>query len=856
MLKKANHEKLEKEIVSKSDQIRVSDINIEWDVKQGTCNFESLPVAMMWVDTTLSGVMSGVQSMVGTERFGLALQSEGRKSVEEDWQIISQYPNFHDGFKAIANIAAVAGWGDWELISLDENKKKCQFRVKNSWEGRYQKSLGVCWNSGMLAGKMAGYCSKLFKTNCWAKQTAFIAKGDDFDEFEVEPSERLIEDEIENLLLTDEATRADMAVVLQKLQREANERKHAEKELRESEKRYRAFFENGPDGVVILDPETARFIEFNDQACRQLGYSRKEFALLRVPDIEVKESAEETQVHIQKVLREGYDDFDTLQRTKQGEIRHIHITAQIIEIAGRPVYHCIWRDVTDRKLAEEAVRESESKFRKLFDSSPQAIALTDIESGKLIDVNNKFCELTKYSKEEILGLNTTEIGFYSKADRSKFLKELQSSGEVNGLEMDFKAKDNSVLHALMSARIIQIAGVSLILTIFQNVTEQKLLKARLQQAQKMESIGTLAGGIAHDFNNALYSIIGYADLTMDDVPEASPAQSNLKEILNAAYRSKNMVQQILTFSRQKEPEKKLVKVQSVVKEAIQLLRNSIPANIEIRQNIDEGCKPMMADPTQIHQVVMNLATNAYHAMREKGGILTINVTKEKISTDDSASYPDLYPGTYLKLTVGDTGHGMDKLIIPKIFDPFFTTKPMGEGTGMGLSIIHGIVKSHGGDINVYSEPGKGTVFNVYFPLIEAKPVEPGIVSTEPMQKGSECILLVDDEEPIVRMVKQILERLGYQVATRTGSVDALEALRANPDKFDLVITDMSMPNMTGIELSPRLLEIRADIPIILCTGFSEMINKNKAKALGIREFAMKPLVRDEIARIIRKVLDE
>ena len=231
MANNSNYEKLEKEIVSQSEQIQVSDINIEWNVKQGTCNFESLPVAMMWIDTTLAGLMSGVQSMVGTERFSLALQSEGRKSVEEDWQVISQYSDFQDGFKAIANIAAVAGWGDWELISLDENKKKCQFRVKNSWEGRYQKSLGVSWNSGMLAGKMAGYCSRLFKTNCWAKQISFIAKGDDYDEFEVKPSNRSIEIEVENLLLSDEATRADMAVALKK--------------LRESEEHYRCHLGKG-----------------------------------------------------------------------------------------------------------------------------------------------------------------------------------------------------------------------------------------------------------------------------------------------------------------------------------------------------------------------------------------------------------------------------------------------------------------------------------------------------------------------------------------------------------------------------------------------------------------------------------
>ncbi|MBW2576066.1 MAG: response regulator, partial [Deltaproteobacteria bacterium] len=311
----------------------------------------------------------------------------------------------------------------------------------------------------------------------------------------------------------------------------------------------------------------------------------------------------------------------------------------------------------------------------------------------------------------------------------------------------------------------------------------------------------------------------------------------------------------LTFSRQSETEKKPVKVQSLVKETIKLLRTSIPTTIEIRQNIDEYCKPVMADPTQIHQVVMNLGTNAYHAMREKGGVLAIDVAEEKISMDDSASYLNLHPGTYIKLTVSDTGHGMDKAVMEKMFDPYFTTKPVGQGTGMGLSTIHGIIKSHGGNIEVYSEPGKGTAFHIYFPLIETKSVEPEIVSTGPIRKGSESILLVDDEEPIVRMVKQTLERLGYQVTIRTSSLDALEAFRAGPDKFDLVITDMTMPNMTGVQLAPRLLEIRSDIPIILCTGFSEITDSNKAKALGIREFLMKPIVRDQIARTIRKVLD-
>ncbi|NQT68597.1 MAG: hypothetical protein HQ552_03355 [Desulfobacteraceae bacterium] len=223
---------------SETEKIQVSGINIKWHPKHGTCTFENLPVAMMWIDTTLAGLMAGVQAMVGTERFGLALQSEGRNSVEADWQVISGFSDFSDGFDAIANIASVAGWGDWKLISFDDKKKVCRFRVKDSWEGRYQKSIGVCWGSGMLAGKMAGYCSRLFNTNCWTDQTAFIANGDKYDEFVVEPSERSIEKELENLLATDEATRADMAVALQKLQKEVQERLRAEGALRESEERY------------------------------------------------------------------------------------------------------------------------------------------------------------------------------------------------------------------------------------------------------------------------------------------------------------------------------------------------------------------------------------------------------------------------------------------------------------------------------------------------------------------------------------------------------------------------------------------------------------------------------------------
>jgi len=384
--------------------------------------------------------------------------------------------------------------------------------------------------------------------------------------------------------------------------------------------------------------------------------------------------------------------------------------------------------------------------------------------------------------------------------------------------------------------------------------KEKKLETQLRQAQKMEAIGTLAGGIAHDFNNVLYAIIGYTELSMGAVPEGSKARSNLHEVLKAADRATDMIQQILTFSRKTEKEKKPTNVQSVLKEAVKLIRTSLPSTIEIRQDIDADCDPVMADPTQIHEIIMNLGTNSYHAMRDKGGVLGITLRQEEIGSDDSKYDLDLHPGPYLKLIVEDTGHGIAGNVMGRIFDPYFTTKGVGEGTGMGLSVVHGIVKDHGGDIKVYSEPGKGTAFHVYLPVIETGTVERKIISAGPAPTGTERILFVDDEETIVYMTQQILESLGYHVTPHTSSVEALEAFRARPDEFDLVITDMTMPNMTGAELAPRLLEIRSDIPIILCTGFSEIMDENKAKAIGIREYVMKPIVRDEIARKIRKVM--
>jgi len=384
--------------------------------------------------------------------------------------------------------------------------------------------------------------------------------------------------------------------------------------------------------------------------------------------------------------------------------------------------------------------------------------------------------------------------------------------------------------------------------------ELRSTQRQLLQAQKMEAIGTLAGGIAHDFNNILTSILGYTEIALSDVPPESTARKDLCQVLEAAQRAKDLVAQILAFSRQTEGERKPIELAPIIKEAIKMLRAVLPTTTEIRYHIAPDLSVVNADPTQIHQVLMNLCTNAAQAM-PKGGLLEVALTNVELDEKLCAELEDLTPGSYVKLTVSDTGCGMDETTLERIFDPFFTTKAPGEGTGMGLSVVHGIVKSHGGDITVHSEPGVGTTFDVYLPAVESiGEIAPEVV--EPVRGGNESILFVDDEPAVVDISKRTLERLGYHVTTRTSSIEALELFRVKRDDFDLVITDQTMPNMTGSDLATEILRIRSDIPIILCTGFSHAISPEKAAALGIREFVMKPIVGAQLGRTVRRVLDE
>jgi CheY-like chemotaxis protein len=347
--------------------------------------------------------------------------------------------------------------------------------------------------------------------------------------------------------------------------------------------------------------------------------------------------------------------------------------------------------------------------------------------------------------------------------------------------------------------------------------------------------------------------MGYTELALDDAKKGTMQYKNLQEVLLAGNRATELVKQILTFSRQTDQEQKPVQVRLMIIEALKLLRSSIPSTIEIRQNIQSNAL-IIGDSTQVQQILMNLCTNAAHAMEDKGGVLTVDLSNVELDSEFVSNHPDLKPGPYIKLAVTDTGHGIHPSILQQIFDPFFTTKEKGKGTGLGLSVVHGIVHSHGGTIYCYSEPGKGSAFEVYLPAVE-RHLKPEERIEKPIPTGIERILLIDDEPALVNMGERILKSLGYNVTTRTSSIEALELFKAQKNRFDLVITDMTMPQMTGENLSKELMKIRPEIPIILCTGFSARIDEKKALDMGIRAFVSKPILKREIAETIRAVLD-
>ena len=538
-----------------------------------------------------------------------------------------------------------------------------------------------------------------------------------------------------------------------------------------------------------------------------------------------------------------------------------------IQYVSTPIYNeqghlegavVTFQDITHRKETEKILQESEERFRLLNEAIPLQV-WTAKPDGTLDYVNQRVIEYFARPVEEIMGQGWQS--FLHPEDLSRCLDTWAEARKTNqpyeiefrllrGNDHVFRWHLGRALPVLnQEGQVVRWFGTNT------DITDLKQMEVQVRQSQKMEAIGTLAGGIAHDFNNILMGVMGYTELAKQKTGGNEEVKRYLDEVLIAGQRAKELVQQILAFSRQTEQEWQPLELQVVVKEVCKFLRASLPATIDIRQNFTEATTIISGDPIQMHQVVMNLCANAGHAMRESGGLLELNLDHVAGEVDGMGLYPDLKGGRFVRLTVRDTGVGMTPEVTQRIFEPFFTTKGVGEGTGMGLAVVHGIVISHGGSIHVESKPGQGTIFHIYFPEMEARGIEEEDTPfQQEMYMGRGNILLVEDEETLARLGEEALRVLGYEVIVCTSSVKALEIFRADPCRFDAVVTDQTMPDITGEALARELLQIRPDVPIILCTGFSHAISPEKAKAIGIRTYLLKPLLIKDLGRALREVL--
>jgi PAS domain S-box-containing protein len=534
------------------------------------------------------------------------------------------------------------------------------------------------------------------------------------------------------------------------------------------------------------------------------------------------------------------------------------------------VFYSMFRFLSQKRhasLLEKQVEERtqqlqavEQEYRSLFEESKDMVFITTLE-GKVLDINPAGVELFGFqTKEEVLRLGSMLDAYSSPADRASFREEIEKKGFVKDYEITIKRKDGVPRSCLVTAGLVRDNqdNITACRGIIRDITEQKKLEQRLRQAQKMEAIGTLAGGIAHDFNNILAVIMGQAELMRDDLPPGDQMHKKAASIVKAADRGAELVKQILTFSRQSKSVRKPIKPGNIIKDSLSLLKSILPSTIEIRQDIRATSTRLLADATQIRQIVMNFGTNAAHAMREQGGVLEVKLQEIFLDARTCKKYDDIKPGTYLELTVSDTGHGMSPEVMKRIFEPYFTTKKTGEGTGMGLAVTHGIVKSYGGDISVHSEMRKGTTFRVLLPCIQdmgKRQMEAETQLELETLGGNERILLVDDEAQLTEAVKKMLEKLGYEVAGKSSSIDALSLFKKAPFQFDIIISDLTMPRMTGLQLAREIKRIRTDIPIIIISGYTLDMSVEQINAFGVSDYISKPISSDKLARVVRRVLD-
>ncbi|MHB8772332.1 MAG: PAS domain S-box protein [Syntrophales bacterium] len=638
------------------------------------------------------------------------------------------------------------------------------------------------------------------------------------------------------------------------MDRDISERRKYLDMLHESEERYRLLVELSPEAIVVHSEGTVVYI--NPAGANLFGAPAPE-ALLGKPVREFvhPDSWDRFAGRMRQILekKEHVPPAELLYRRLDGRVFTGESWGVPITFAGKPASLASIRDVTDRKQAEE----DRVRLASAIEQSGEIVVMTD-RAGSIEYVNPAFSRITGYTAEDAVGKNLAMLK--SGRQSEEFYQEMWDTltgGRTWRGHFVNRKKDGSLFEEEATISPVKNAAgeITHYVAVKRDVTEQLKIEKQLSQAQKMEAIGTMAGGIAHDFNNILGAISGYTELSLAKTPVDSRVKYYLEQIHTAGQRAINLVKQILEFSRQTEKERIPLSLTPLIKEAAKLLREIMPATIEIRLNLRAEADTVLADATQIYQILMNLCTNAYQAMKEKGGVLEILLDGREIGEDPADELRGLSPGRYVALTVRDTGEGIDPVIVKRIFDPFFTTKKIGEGTGLGLSVVHGIVKSYGGKITVESRLGEGSSFHVYFPRIREVREESPREAQRPSVGGQASIMLVDDEAMLASLTKEMLEDRGYAVAALTDSVAALETFRADPGRFDLVITDQTMPEMTGLDFAASITAIRPDIPVILCTGFLDSAIEERTAKAGIRAVVAKPVRMKRLLEMIQDLLN-
>ena len=632
------------------------------------------------------------------------------------------------------------------------------------------------------------------------------------------------------------------------------ERKQTEEMLWKSKEQYRILVENNPHGIQEIDCN-GKILFANRKHHQMLGCEGQSLIGQSLVDIQAPGPLrDELPRYLEMLIKDKPlpTTYCGTVLTKQGEEKNVEVAwnYQLNTEKNVTGFISVLTDITERKKTEKALKIKDY----IIDSASSIIATCDF-NGILTFVNPLFFKKTGYNPEEVIGKHFPQIwsvGEYYE----EIMNTLSKKGKWKG-ELEINKKDGSKINVQVSAATIFDENQNPIglMSSSIDITERKELEEQLRQAHKMESIGTLAGGIAHDFNNLLHTIIGNTELALEDIPEWNPVHESLEEIKSASLRAAGVVKRLLNFSRKTGQNLKPIGAVTVIKDALKFLRSTISSTVKFKLNLPDADIPIQGDSVQINQVMMNLCTNASQVMQDIGGTIEIDVRTVSLNEEDCGKYTNLSAGNHIKITVKDSGPGIAPDIIDKIFDPYFTTKEFGAGSGMGLAVVHGIVKNHDGAITVDSIPGQGATFEILFPVIDELPM-PEIEAKEDLPHGIEAILFVDDEEAIANMTGKTLKRLGYQIETQLNPVEALELFKAKPDSFDLVITDMAMPQMTGVNLAKKLKEIRPDIPVIICTGHSPVIDKEKSKQIGIDGFVMKPVSKLKIAKAIRDVLDK